>query len=509
MLHRVVQHRLPVSLRKLFPEASFVDGADILVHQVTQHHLDCRPGCLFAAIPGTEHNGEEFVDEAVRLGASAVLTSHPLTSVTVPQCVVRDVRAAFAMVCSELYANPAEQVRIAGVTGTNGKTTVSWLIRSMLEQTGSRVGLLGTIEYSDGDCREPSSLTTPGPEEAMHWLRRMVDSHAHFCAMELSSHALHQQRIRGIQLACGLITNITRDHFDYHVDYERYWAAKARIVEYIEQDGILGINIDDSGARRFLSQPHSGLEIRTFSAEREADLQAIVVTESLQGTRLRLRDRTESASAEIEMQTSLVGRHNVSNILAAATAARQLGCSLTQIRDGIEQIGCIPGRLERVDSANAFPVFVDYAHTPDALASCLQFLRPQVRGRLIVVFGAGGDRDREKRPRMAMAASSADVAVVTSDNPRTEDPAEIIDAIVSGFADRGPRVHVDPDRRQAIHWSIREANAQDCVVVAGKGHETRQIIGRESLEFDDRLVARSALHQRGLLTTHSTHRKRA
>lgn len=509
MSHRLPLHRVPVSLRRLFPGASFVDCADIHVQRVTHHSRDCQPNSLFVAMSGSQCDGREYAVDAIERGASAILTDRPLPGVSVPQCIVRDVRAAYASVCAAMHSNPSSKMKISGVTGTNGKTTVSWLIRSMLEQTGRSPGLLGTIEYSDGRQREASSLTTPDPRTMSEWLGRMVCLGTLQCAVELSSHALCQRRVSGTELQTGIVTNITQDHFDYHGDYESYWQAKSLIRRYIRSGGVLGVNLDDEGARRLLSLPAEGCETRSFAIDHEADLQASILHESIHGTRFLLRDRADSGRGEIEIDTHLVGRHNVSNILAAATAALQHGCSLEQIREGAEQLQYIPGRLERVDSWNSFPVFVDYAHTHDALSRCLQFLRPWVSGRLIVVFGAGGDRDRSKRPLMARAASMADLVVVTSDNPRTEDPGTIIDEILVGFPEDGPDVHVEPDRRKAILWAIENAEANDCVVIAGKGHETKQIIGTEAHDFDDRLVARSALHKRGLLTSETMHLKRA
>ncbi|MFN0053131.1 MAG: UDP-N-acetylmuramoyl-L-alanyl-D-glutamate--2,6-diaminopimelate ligase [Planctomycetales bacterium] len=481
---------LPVNLRRLFPQASYVGCVDIHVTSATDRSRDCQPQGLFAAIRGTSQDGCQFIAEALQHGAAALLVDRPLADVTVPQCVVPDVRRAYAQLCSALMADPSRRLGVAGVTGTNGKTTTTWLIRSILQGADRQTGLLGTIDYCDGQRTEPSRLTTPDSSTLARWLAAMIANGATHATLELSSHALDQRRSAGVALDAAIITNITQDHFDYHHDFEAYRLSKLRILDHLKENGTAIINVDDPGSLSCL--PHAPGKVLTFGLGQPADFTAHLLESNLRGTLFRLMHGEES----VLVRTPLIGRYNVSNCLAAAAAAWHLGIGLQEISRGIEALHCVPGRMEPVVGGQPFPVFVDYAHTEDALRNAITALRPLTRGRILCVFGAGGDRDRTKRPLLGRAAAEADLAVVTSDNPRSEDPQRIIEEIVAGMAGRGRSPYIEPDRERAIRWALQHAGAGDTVLIAGKGHETEQQTGSVRLHFDDREVARACLDDR-------------
>jgi UDP-N-acetylmuramoyl-L-alanyl-D-glutamate--2,6-diaminopimelate ligase len=483
------QPRLPVSLRWLFPRASFVGCADIFVNDVTNDSRQCLPGITFAALPGTHRDGASFASEAIRFGASALLVEHPLPDVSVPQCVVRNVRQAYSVLCETLHGCPSQKLSLVGITGTNGKTTTAWIVNSILKFAGRKSGLLGTIEYNDGVYAEPAPLTTPDARTMSQWLSRMVDNGANSAVAELSSHALHQHRVAGAKLQMAVVTNLTQDHFDYHGNFDAYRESKFRIFEQLLPNGVALLNADDANVRKMADRVGEQNNILTYGIENDADFTATVLQESLTGSRFEVNLRGE----QVVVQTSLVGRHNVANCLTAAAVANQLGLSADEISQGIASLSNVPGRLERVDAGQSFHVFVDYAHTDDALRHCVQFLRKMTTRRVICVFGAGGDRDKAKRPLMGNAASEADIAIVTSDNPRTESPQTIIDDILAGVCE-STTVLVEEDRQSAIQQAVANAESDDVVLIAGKGHETYQQIGTERLPFSDRDVARVAIN---------------
>lgn len=484
--------RVPVSLRCLFPHSSFVGCADIRVSTATERSDQCSSNSLFAAIPGTKNDGTRYVGEAIERGATALLVEQPLFDAAVPQCIVKNIRKAYATLCAELEGRPSNHLKIAGVTGTNGKTTVAWMIRSILEQAGSQTGLLGTIEYSDGVESTTATLTTPDSKMLSNRLAAMVSRKSTHAAIELSSHALDQDRSAGTDLDVAVVTNVTQDHFDYHSDYNSYLTSKKRIIKHLKPGGRIVLNADDPGCRSFQDDlSESDYQQTTFGLENEADVSARILEESLDGSRFLV---TLSGTSQ-EIQTPLVGRHNISNCLAAAIAASHLGMTPEQIACGLATLKSIPGRMERIDASGRFRIFVDYAHTDDALQRSIASLKEFTTGRVICVFGAGGDRDRSKRALLGHAAAKADLAVVTSDNPRTESPEAIIEDILTGFQETSKRPYVEADRAQAIRWAIQHAGPDDCILVAGKGHETEQIIGTTRIPFDDREVIRNILSE--------------
>lgn len=479
-----------VSLHRLFPQASFVGCGDISANDVSEDSRHIEPGAVFAALSGTRVDGAHYALDAVSRGCKAVLTERPLAEVRVPQCIVSDARAAYARLCDAVLGHPARHLKIAGVTGTNGKTTTSWWIRSILDAANARCGLLGTIQCHDGSRFEEADQTTPDSRRLALWLRRMVDHGCSHCSMEVSSHALDQRRTAGLRFSAAAITNVTQDHFDYHGSFENYLQAKLRIVQEIAPGGLLAINADDPHAAQFIEAcSRASIKHVTYGIDSAADLKATILEETLDGT---LCEFTLNA-IRIRLRVPIPARHNVSNALAAAAVTAHLGITHEHIIAGIEHAPAVPGRLERVDCGQDFHAFVDYAHTDDALRRVVTCLKSVCTGRVLCVFGAGGDRDRTKRPKMAAAAALADVVVITSDNPRTESPQSIIEEILVGLPHGFSSFHVDADRRRAIEWALSEARANDCVVVAGKGHEPYQIIGREKFHFDDREVIREIL----------------
>lgn len=483
----------PVDLARLFPDATWI-GAQVSVGSAACHSERVVPGGAFAVIDGLHRHGREYVPQAIHNGARVLLVDRPLAGVEASQCVVADVRRAYSHLCAALHGNPARRLAIAGITGTNGKTSVTWLLRSILQADQRRCGLLGTIHNDDGVTIAESTLTTPEAADVHGWLERVVDHAGTHVVLEVSSHALDQQRLVDVPLDAAVITNITQDHFDYHGTREAYVRAKSRIAALLRPAGRLVLNAGDAGA--LAAGSISGADnITTFAYSVPADYVGHAVSESTEGSRFVVAGENELW----EFHTPLVGRHQIENCLAAIAAARQWGIGVEAIQRGIAQLRCVPGRLQSIENDRGLALFVDYAHTPDALERSLAHLRRLVSGRLIVVFGAGGDRDRSKRPLMGRAACAADMAIVTSDNPRSEGPDRIIDEIFAGMRGRATARWRVSDRREAIRRALSLALPGDAVLVAGKGHETVQVIGKDIVPFDDVAVVRECL------ATPSTH----
>ena len=478
-----------VSLHGLLPSASFVGCADITVSSVTEHSNDCTPGCLFAALPGSKSHGRNYVQNALLGGAAAILTDRPLADVPLPQCIVPDARQAYGRICHGLYGFPSQRLGVAGVTGTNGKTTVTWIVRSLLESASHPTGIIGTIEYNDGLESRPATLTTPEALTLARTLAAMRERHTTHAALELSSHALKQGRASGLSLDVGIITNITQDHLDYHQSFGDYLQAKSKIAELIKPAGLLVLNADDPRHEDILERLNVDVRVMTFGIENDADLKADDVTLGPEGTRFKLRFGVQ----EVECHTPLPGRYNVSNCLAAAAAAIHFGLTVSEIAASLEDLPIVTGRMERVQCGQPYDVFVDYAHTDDALQRIIHTVREFTAGQVILVFGAGGDRDRSKRALMSVAAASADHVILTSDNPRTEDPHRIIEDLRDGFEGTGLQPQVQVHRHNAIEQALAMALPGDAVIVAGKGHEKIQILGDRVVPFDDVAVCRDIL----------------
>jgi UDP-N-acetylmuramoyl-L-alanyl-D-glutamate--2,6-diaminopimelate ligase len=437
------------------------------------------PGALFFCVPGYRSDGHDFAPDALERGAAALVTERPL-DLGAPEVVVDDVRAAMGPAAARFYGDPTAELDVVGITGTNGKTTTAFLVRHLLEGAGRRTGLLGTVKRIVGGVEEDVERTTPEAVDLQRTFRRMLDGGDRAAAMEVSSHALELGRVAGIRFACRVFTNLTQDHLDFHETMDAYFAAKRRLFD---EPGMSVVNIDDDYGRRIAAE----VDCLTFAIERDADYRAREIEFDFTGSRFTC----DSPDGAFEVESPLPGLFNVQNVLGAIAAVRSLGVARIDF-SGFKRV---PGRFEPVDEGQDFGVLVDYAHTPDSLENVLRAARELTERRLHVVFGAGGDRDRSKRPLMGDAARRlADRVLVTSDNPRSERPEAILDEIMEGA---GAEAEREVDRRRAIARAIDEAEPGDVVVIAGKGHEQGQEFEHGRKEpFDDVTVARDALRAR-------------
>jgi UDP-N-acetylmuramoyl-L-alanyl-D-glutamate--2,6-diaminopimelate ligase len=443
------------------------------------------PGTLFFCVPGFTRDGHDFAHDAIARGAVALVVQRPL-GLGVPEIRVEDVRKAMAPAAARFYADPTATLRVVGVTGTNGKTTTAFLMRALLEASGLRAGLLGTVKSVIGGVEHDVERTTPEAIDLQRAFKRMLDAGDAACAMEVSSHALELHRADAIQFAAAIFTNVTQDHLDFHPTMEDYFQAKRRLfVEGRPERAV--INVDDGYGARLAAELERPI---TFALDADATYRASDIRTGLEGSRFTVR----GPGGTIELSSPLRGRFNVYNALGAFAAARALGIDAATAAAAIETAGQVPGRFETIDEGQGFAVLVDYAHTPDSLENVLRAARALSGGRVHVVFGAGGDRDRGKRPQMGRIASElADRVIVTSDNPRSEPPQAIIDEILAGG---GPESEHQIDRREAIALAIAGAEPGDVVVIAGKGHEQGQEFeGGRKVPFDDAAVAREVLRR--------------
>jgi UDP-N-acetylmuramoyl-L-alanyl-D-glutamate--2,6-diaminopimelate ligase len=441
-------------------------------------------------VPGLRADGHDFAAAAVAAGAAALIVERPL-DLQVPQLVVADAREAMALAADAFFGFPTRELQVAGVTGTNGKTTTTFLLFSILAAAGRRPGLLGTVESRIGGERRAVVRTTPEAIDLQRTLREMLDAGDRSCAMEASSHGSELKRLVGVRFAVLVFTNFSQDHLDLHGTLEAYFDAKRRLFVESDVDGrrpSAAVNVADAHGRRLAEELRAlGERPLTFGLAEDADVRPDDLELTPAGARF--------SADGIALRTRLRGRFNVENVLGAVAAARLLGIDAGSVAAGVEHLAGVPGRFEAVDEGQPFTVLVDYAHTPEALANVLREGRALASGRLICVFGCGGDRDRSKRPLMGKVASeSADVVVVTSDNPRSEDPRAIIEDILAGVTGE---VEVEPDRAAAIAWALERAEEGDVVVIAGKGHEQGQEFRDRMVPFDDREVAREALRRLG------------
>ncbi len=479
-------------------------AADAPISAISYDSRQARPSSIFVALRGERADGTLFAREAVKRGAVAVISEAPRPAdVTVPWLRVGDARLTLAAAAAALESRPSEELTLVGITGTNGKTTTAYLLASVFEAAGVRCGRIGTVGHRIGDREIEAARTTPEAPELQHMIREMVTAGCGACVMEVSSHALVLRRADHLHFAAGIFTNLTRDHLDFHGDMEEYFVAKRRLFTLLPAGAVGVVNLDDRRGADFRAAAARPV---TYAIDAPADVRPGPVAFSLDG--LAFEARTPRGT--LHLRSSLVGRPNAYNILAAAATAMALDIPFSAIEAGISQLTSVPGRFQVVsDSADDVRVVVDYAHTDDALKNLLETARPLAKGRIITVFGCGGDRDRSKRPLMgAVAARLSDLVVLTSDNPRSEDPEQIIDEIKRGIvipADRLPPRGQAPrstaclaitDRQAAIERAVREARAGDLVLIAGKGHEKYQVVGDRVTPFDDVEVARAVLARR-------------
>ncbi|MBV8546651.1 MAG: UDP-N-acetylmuramoyl-L-alanyl-D-glutamate--2,6-diaminopimelate ligase [Acidobacteria bacterium] len=461
---------------------------DVAIASVTADSRMATPGALFVAIPGLKTDGAKFIESAIRKGAAAIVGESSAASVQVD-----DTRAALSIIAANYYGRPADKLSLVGVTGTSGKTTTTKMIESIFDAAGGPVGLVGTIEYRAGDERLMADRTTPDAVVLQQWFAKMVDAGVRNAVMEVSSHALALKRTYGIHFAAAVFTNLSQDHFDFHKDFEDYFAAKRILFDQIDRTRKTAIvNIDDEYGRRLANE--LGDAVVTFGRGANADIHPLDGFEiSVRG----LEGRVATPAGEVRIESKLLGAPNLYNWLGAIGATQSVGIDIPTIEAGIRNLAAVRGRFEYVESAGGPTVIVDYAHKPDALEKLLQAVRDLAEGRRVVlIVGCGGDRDKDKRPKMgAIAARLADYTVLTSDNPRGEKPEAILDDIEAGMRGATNYTRIT-DRRDAISRTIAEASDDDVVVIAGKGHEPYQVIGDQILHFDDREEAERALETR-------------
>ncbi|HXE44660.1 MAG TPA: UDP-N-acetylmuramoyl-L-alanyl-D-glutamate--2,6-diaminopimelate ligase [Conexibacter sp.] len=463
-------------------------GGETEITSLAYDNRRVEPGTLFFCVPGFSVDGHDFAPDAVARGAVALVVERSL-GLGVPEVLVPSVRAAMAPAAARFHRDPTAELDVVGITGTNGKTTTAFLVRALLEAAGRQCGLLGTVTSFVGGAERAVTRTTAEAIDLQRDFRAMRDGGDVACAMEVSSHALELGRADAIHFAAAIFTNLTQDHLDFHATMEEYFLAKRRLFAARPRAAI--VNVDDPYGRRLAEELDGAI---AFAIDREATYRAVEIESGFGGSRFTAL----TPEGPIALRTPLPGRFNVQNVLGAVAAVRTLGVPLAEIAEALPRAGRVPGRFEPVDEGQPFAVLVDYAHTPDSLENVLAAARPLTRARLICVFGCGGDRDRGKRPLMGeISARLADRTIVTSDNPRSEEPAAIVEEILAGIpaALRGDgRLAVEVDRRGAIGLALGGAREGDVVVIAGKGHEQGQeLAGGEKVPFDDVTVAREAL----------------
>lgn len=481
------------------PKVTVAGSLDTDIHAVTASSREAGPGLVFAAIRGTTLDGHRFINDALAAGASAILAetaqpsdyTHPATWIHVP-----DSRAALSTLASVLAGHPWKDLSIAGITGTNGKTTTAFLVHHIMKTAWHRAGLLGTIQVDDGETVEPAKHTTPGSIELSALLGRMRDHGCRGVAMEVSSHGIHQKRVSAIGFDACIFTNLTQDHLDYHGTLENYFKAKSEwfhdlAANPLGKKPVAVINFDDAYGKELVDSLEGKMPIIRFGFGVHCDFRANNFRQNARGMEFELSAKGKT----FLVRSPLIGRFNVYNLLAAIAAASACGIRPRDAVAAIADSPQVPGRMENVGNAGGATVFVDYAHTPDALENACRTLKELNPRHLITVFGCGGDRDKGKRPLMAAAAArNSDACIVTSDNPRSEDPLQIIREIEGGLGGRNSRSI--PDRAQAIDFAIQNSVSGDIILIAGKGHETTQQFASETIEFDDRKHASKSLRER-------------
>ena len=448
---------------------------------------------LFVALPGFKFNGENFIKDAMAQGSKIIAKqggAKSLEQESIPDniCVldVDDPKYFLHCIGQRFYGLPSHKIKSIGVTGTNGKTTITYLIESIIHAAAKRCGVIGTVNHRIGTEVIPSKNTTPGFLDNQRYLAQLADLGVDFCVMEASSHALDQGRLEGIDFSAGIFTNLTQDHLDYHKDMDNYFKAKSLLFKNLSSSAVSIINVDDDYGKRLLPMCRS--KIMTYAIDAPADVRAQNSAYQLSGNRFEII----FPKGNIKIHTRFIGKHNIYNILAAFAWGLSQGLDPRIIQRGIENLTCVPGRFEPVENNNGLFIFIDYAHTEDGLVNVLKALRAVTLTKIILVFGCGGDRDRTKRPKMAKAACAlADYSIVTSDNPRSEDPQAIINEIITGFAKNNYETCVD--RKEAIGRALKLAQKNQIVLIAGKGHEDYQIFKDRTIAFNERDIVKECL----------------
>jgi UDP-N-acetylmuramoyl-L-alanyl-D-glutamate--2,6-diaminopimelate ligase len=489
-----------LKLRDLFKgaEASIPPAAqDLEIRQVASDSRNVKPRALFFALHGAQSDGNAFVRDAVSRGAAAIASEETVPAF-IPSSVawirVREARKVLAVTAANFFEHPAEALQLVAVTGTNGKTTTSSLVDAIVKASGAKTGLFGTIAYHTPLGEYPAPNTTPESVDLQGFLAEIRAAGGRFAVLEASSHSLAMERLWGCHFAAAVFTNLTREHMDYHKTFEDYFAAKKKLFEGTGAGApdVAVINADDEYGKRLTGLAKKAV---TYGLESDAD----ITTKKFQLTFNGLAFTAQTPNGKLQVASSLVGRINVYNILAAIGAAQALGLSTEIIQDGIRSLESVAGRFQRIDLGQPYFVVVDYAHTDDALENLIRTARElNPKGRIITLFGCGGGKDRTKRPVMGeVTGRLSDLTILSSDNPRTEDPLKIISDIIVGLQKTSGKYLIEPDREKAIGAAMDEARAGDIVLLAGKGHENYQILADRTLEFDDRDVARRALRGRG------------
>ncbi|WP_457634913.1 UDP-N-acetylmuramoyl-L-alanyl-D-glutamate--2,6-diaminopimelate ligase [Persephonella sp.] len=483
---------------QLFEKKEIINtGKDNHVKGLSNNSKDVKNGYVFFAVKGTNTDGHRFVEEAVKNGASAVVVQDTETAKKVKErypdvwvVLTQDTRKKQAEVSRKFYGFPDRKIKIIGITGTNGKTTVSYLISQLIENSGRKTGIIGTIDYRVGDRVICEGRTTPDSIQWFRTLKQMSDMGAEYVVAEISSHALDQMRVYGTQFSGAVFTNLSQDHLDYHKSMEEYFSAKEKLFDMLDRETPAVVNTDDIYGNRLYNRLKKNKNISGIGTQNSPDFKIEDIKLSEKGSSFFLLWKNK----KLPVKTKLIGLFNVYNTALSISILLKMGFSPEFLSKASENLQPVRGRLERIEG-NGFSVYIDYAHTPDALKNVLQTLKDIKKRRLITVFGAGGDRDRSKRPLMGEVASElSDLVIITSDNPRTEDPLKIIDEIKSGI--KGNSFKVIPDREKAIKEAIYTASEGDIVLIAGKGHENYQIIGKKTIPFDDLKVAKKYIKKR-------------
>ncbi len=483
------QIKLSVLLKSLI-DIRYSPDPDPYIVGISCYSNEVKKGYLFVALRGSTFDGHKYISDAIKNGAAAVVYESvgadgmPRSGVNFIK--VSDSRQALLELAAKFYNNPARQLKFIGVTGTNGKTTITYLLEAILKSAGYSPAVIGTINYRYKGCKIAANITTPGVLQLQSLFRRFADSGSDSVIMEVSSHALDQARTRGIDFEAAIFTNLTQDHLDYHKTMAAYFKAKSLLFKGLKKNALAVINNDDESGRKLKNLTRA--RVITYAIDNPADLRATEINFDMHRTRIKISWK----SKEFAIDSGLIGRHNVYNILAAVAYALQSGISIVKIKTAIERFKVVPGRLERVRNDRGLTVFVDYAHTDDALKNVITTLKSLPSRRIITVFGCGGNRDRSKRPKMGRVVTDlSDYTIITSDNPRHEKAADIIKDIKKGI--KGNNYCVIADRRGAIKKSLSLAEPGDIILLAGKGHENYQIINNRKFDFDDRKVVKECL----------------